>query len=133
MRAGRPRQKENPPVVTISLLKAPEGLLEEIDKIAKRENKSRTEITLEAWQEYVPRHGLDPNSQQRMTDYYEGTSKTTAFLKSEILRELEDRREVSFKEILSKVDAKNINKSRRIEEANKIAKELHEKGVRIWR
>jgi hypothetical protein len=76
---------------------------------------------------------LDPNAQQTLDDYKNGSSKTTAFIKSQIVSDLSPRKEVTEKEILREVQKRGVLPARQDEVVRAVASELTQKRIRVWR
>lgn len=135
-RVGRPKKKKGRiTTLNVSLSKAEEDLIPQIDQIALREgNKSRSEIVINALREYAERHGdKDPNYQQRISDYGNGSIKTTAFLKAELIRFFEDRAEVTSSEVKRKARSLGVSGERVSEVAESVLVDLRRRGLRVYR
>lgn len=106
-----------------------------IDRIADRENATRTSIILKALEEYDEWHGKG-NSQTTMESHFPGGIRSDGQIQQEIILEFEAKPEwmdINFKAIILRLKEVGYSKEKLSQSADRVAKTLNEKGRKVWR
>ena len=107
---------------------------DELITIAKREGKQLQDIYVQFLEEGIAKHGSkDPNSQQLIQDFTNGSPKTTAYLKTQVMKKFADKKDVYYKEILKEVRNAGVNSSRIVDTCESVARDLRKQGGKVWR
>jgi len=133
---GRPRKKEAPLSLSISLLHVEPNLIVNIDKIAQRENTSRSAIVLEAMKDYVKIHAHG-NPQTMLNSYARGSKVDVGAVEGRIRQHFLERHQKSLdvkrKDILNRFREEFEDVSQAVKSTERVVAWLWGQGIRIWR
>lgn len=112
-----------------------ETVLADIDKIAKRERKSRSALTVEALKEYRDKH-IGGNYQTMLLSYAAGTPRSQNQIENEILELLKRKGKLTGhlgrREIVETLRENGFKGKNRISIAQHLSRRLEEAGIKIW-
>jgi len=104
----------------------------ELYNIARRDGVDVKDIMALAIKEYVDVHGPG-NSQTLIPSFVPGGSKSNGQVEAEIIRELLNKGEVRYVDVVNRVRNSGLGNDRILPAVNHIVKALVDKEVAVWR
>lgn len=104
----------------------------ELYNIARRDGVDVKDIMASAIKEYVDVHGPG-NSQTLIPSFASGGNKSNGQIEAEIIRELLNKGEVRYVDVVNRVRNSGLGNDRVLPAVNHIVKALVDKEVKVWK